>query len=43
MKRRLLFALPALALVVLIAGDARAEDDHPIVAMIKSKVKDKDK
>jgi quinol monooxygenase YgiN len=38
--RRLLLALPALALAAPDAAVGRADDDHPIVALVKSKVKD---
>ena len=37
-RRVLLFALPALALAFL--ADARGQDEHPAVKLIKSKVKD---
>lgn len=38
-RRTLLFVLPALVLATVLA-EARAEDEHPVVKLIKSKVKD---
>ncbi len=38
-RRVLLFVLPALILATTLA-DTRAADDHPVVALVKSKVKD---
>ncbi|WP_439621275.1 putative quinol monooxygenase [Gemmata sp.] len=40
MRTRLLFAAPALALVLALAPTARAEDEHPVVKLVKGKVKD---
>lgn len=40
MRTRLLFAAPALALMLAFAPTARAEDDHPVVKSVKGKVKD---
>lgn len=41
MRTRLLIAVPALAVMLaLSAGHARAEEDHPVVKLIKGKVKD---
>src|SRR5437762_1112704 len=40
MTRRLLFALPALVVAVLLADETRAADDNPIVTLVKAKVKD---
>jgi quinol monooxygenase YgiN len=38
-RRALFFALPVFALAVVLS-ESRAEDEHPVVALVKSKVKD---
>ncbi|MBA4187281.1 MAG: hypothetical protein C0467_04600 [Planctomycetaceae bacterium] len=41
MRARLLIAAPALAVMLtLTAANARAEDEHPVVKLVKGKVKD---
>jgi quinol monooxygenase YgiN len=43
MRPRLLFAVPVFALMISLVPTARAEDEHPVVKLIKSKVKDPSK
>ncbi|MCE9563079.1 MAG: antibiotic biosynthesis monooxygenase [Planctomycetes bacterium] len=40
MRLRLLIAVPVLAVMLSLAQNVRAEDEHPVVKLVKSKVKD---